>query len=155
MSAPSPDALRMRIQRLIEERPSGRAAALRLKLSPATGARWSLSVRQTCQVRAASQGRPKGRGTLDPHRAFLAEIIARDGGITMPELASGLEVAKWRTFGNLTTLRNRSARSSQFPRTRPGGQLGDAADGSAYPCRRLTINGLPPSQRLILWHWMR
>jgi len=39
MSAPLPDALRARFQRYIEEGLSGRAAALRLKLSPATGAR--------------------------------------------------------------------------------------------------------------------
>ena len=39
MSAPLPDALRARFQQLIEEGLSGRAAALRLKLSPATGAR--------------------------------------------------------------------------------------------------------------------
>ena len=38
MSAPLPDALRARFQGYIEEGLSGRAAALRLKLSPATGA---------------------------------------------------------------------------------------------------------------------
>ena len=37
MSAPLPEALRARFQRLIEEGFSGRAAALRLQLSPATG----------------------------------------------------------------------------------------------------------------------
>jgi len=41
MSAPSPEALWVRFQQLIEEGLSGRAAALRLKLSPATGVRWS------------------------------------------------------------------------------------------------------------------
>ncbi|QBY00384.1 hypothetical protein E2K80_06205 [Rhodophyticola sp. CCM32] len=43
MSAPLPDALRARFQKLIEEGLSGRAAALRLKLSLATGARWGLA----------------------------------------------------------------------------------------------------------------
>jgi transposase len=47
MSAPLPNALRARFQRLIEEGLSGRAAALRLKLSPATGARWGLVIRRT------------------------------------------------------------------------------------------------------------
>jgi transposase len=55
MSAPLPDALRVRFQKLIEEELSGRAAALRLKLSPATGARWSFSIRRAGQARAASQ----------------------------------------------------------------------------------------------------
>lgn len=93
MSAPLPGALRGRFQRLIEEGLSGRAAALRLKLSPATGARWSLSIRRNGQARAAPQGRPKGQGKLDPHRAFFAEVIAQDGDITMPELASALHDA--------------------------------------------------------------
>ena len=47
MSAPLPDALRARFQQLIEEGLSGRAAALRLKLSPVTGARWGLAIRRT------------------------------------------------------------------------------------------------------------
>ena len=70
MSAPLPNALRARFQRLIEEGLSGRAAALRLKLSPATGARWGLAIRCTGQARAAPQGRPRGKGKLDPHAAF-------------------------------------------------------------------------------------
>lgn len=84
MSASLQDAHRARFQRLIEEGLSGRAAALRLKVSPATGAPWSLSIRRTGQARAAPQGRPKGRGKLDPHRSFFAETIAQDGDITMP-----------------------------------------------------------------------
>ena len=93
MSAPLPDALRARFQKLIEEGLSGRAAALRLRLSPATGARWAFLIRQTGQARAAPQGRPSGKGKLDPHRTFLSEIIAQDGDITMPELASALHDA--------------------------------------------------------------
>mgnify|MGYP000350542524 CR=1 FL=1 len=89
MSAHLPDAFRTRFQLLFEEGFSGCAAALRLKLSPATGARWSLSIRRTGQARAAPQGRPKGKGKLDPHRAFFSE----DGDITMPELALALHDA--------------------------------------------------------------
>lgn len=47
MSAPFPEALRARFQRYIEEGLSGRAAALRLKLSSATGARWALAIWRT------------------------------------------------------------------------------------------------------------
>jgi len=90
MSAPLPEALRARFQRYIEEGLSGRGAALRLKLSPATGARWALAIRRTGRAEAAPQGRPKGRGKLDPHRDFFAEIIAQDGDITMPELSAAL-----------------------------------------------------------------
>ena len=90
MSAPLPDALRERFQRLIEEGLSGRGAALRLKVSPATGARWGSAIRRTGAARAAPQGRPKGKGKLDPHRSFFLEIIGQDGDITMPELAAAL-----------------------------------------------------------------
>lgn len=90
MSAPLPNALRERFQRLIEEGSSGRAAALRLKLSPATGARWGLAIRRTGRVRAAPLGRPGGKGKLDPHPALLIELIDQDGDMTMPELAGAL-----------------------------------------------------------------
>ena len=94
MSAPLPDTLRARFQQYIEEGLSGRAAALRLKLSPATGARWALAIRRTGRAEAAVQGRPKGKGKLDPHRGFFAEIIEQDGDITMPELSAALFDAK-------------------------------------------------------------
>ena len=93
MSAPLPSALRVRFQQYVEEGLSGRAAALRLKLSPATGARWALAIRRTGRAAAAPQGRPKGKGKLDPNRSFLAEVIKHDGDITMPELSAALHDA--------------------------------------------------------------
>jgi len=75
---------------LIGEGLSGRAAALRLKLSPATGARQGLAIRRTGATRAAPQGRPKGKGKPGHHRALLAGIIGQHGDITMPELAAAL-----------------------------------------------------------------
>ena len=73
MSAPLPNALRARFQKLVEEGLSGRAAALRLKVSHATGARWGQAIRRTGQAHAAPQGRPKGKGKLDPHHAFFSQ----------------------------------------------------------------------------------
>jgi len=75
MSAPLPSALRTRFQRYIEEGLSGRAAALRLKLSPATGARWARQVRTKGHAEPAPQGPPRGQGKLAPHQAFLEERI--------------------------------------------------------------------------------
>ena len=63
------------------------------KLSPATGVRLGLAIRRIGQVRAAPQGRPKGKGKPDPHRSFFAEVIEQDGDITMPELAFALHDA--------------------------------------------------------------
>lgn len=93
MSAPLPVALRSRFQRLIEEGFSGRAAAARLQVSPATGVRWASSIRQSGEARIAPQGRPKGKGKLDPHRAFFAEVLAQDGDMTMAELSAALHEA--------------------------------------------------------------
>ena len=73
MSAPLPDALRARFQRYVEEGLSGRAAAFRSRLSPATGAR---QVHRTGRIDPAPQGRPKGRGKLDPHPgSFLRSSV--------------------------------------------------------------------------------
>jgi transposase len=94
MSAPLPLALRTRFQKLIEEGLSGRAAALRLKLSAATGARWARQVRRTGNVEPAPQGRPPGQGKLAPHQAFFEDLIAQDPDITLFELRDALVEAE-------------------------------------------------------------
>jgi len=78
---------------LIKEGYSGRAAAQRLKLSPATGSRWSLAIRLTGHAKIARQGRPPGKGKLDPHREFLMGLLSQDGDMTMRELAGALRDA--------------------------------------------------------------
>lgn len=93
MSAPLPMALRARFQQYIEEGLSARAAASRLKLSAATGVRWAQSIRLRGDAKPARQGRPKGHGKLAQHRAFLEELIAQDGYISLLELAAALLAA--------------------------------------------------------------
>jgi hypothetical protein len=83
MSAPLPEAPPTRFQRLIEEEFSGRAAALRLKLSRATGARWARLVRTKSHAKPAPQEPPRGRGKLAPHQGFLEELTC-DHGIATP-----------------------------------------------------------------------
>lgn len=94
MSAPLPSALRARFQKYVEEGLSGRAAALRLKLSAATGARWARQVRTVGYASPAPQGRPPGRGKLAPHGAFIEELIAQDPDITLFELRDALADAE-------------------------------------------------------------
>ena len=77
MSAPLPSALRTRFRKYIEEGLSGRAAAARLRVSPATGARWARQIRTRGHADPAVQGRPPGSGKLSPHRAFMEELVAR------------------------------------------------------------------------------
>lgn len=90
MSAPLPNALRTRFQRYIEEGLSGRAAAMRLKLSPATGARWAQLIRMRGHAHPAPQGRPRGRGKLAPFQAFFEELVTQDPDITLFELRDAL-----------------------------------------------------------------
>ena len=94
MSAPLPDALRARFKACIEEGLSGRAAAARLKLSPATGTRWARAIRQHGTAAPARQGRPRGCGKLAPHQAFLEELVAQDPDITLYELRDALIMAE-------------------------------------------------------------
>jgi transposase len=93
MSAALPSELRGRFRAYIAEGLSGRAAAAQLKLSAATGVRWQRKLRETGSVAPEVQGRPLGRGKLAAHRAFLEELVAQDGDITLPELAGALEAA--------------------------------------------------------------
>ncbi|MFW8637586.1 IS630 family transposase [Cribrihabitans pelagius] len=90
MSAPLPWALRARFQEYIEEGLSGRSAALRLKLSPATGARRAREIRTRGHADPAPQGRPRGGGKLAPYRAFFEELVVQDPDITLFELRDAL-----------------------------------------------------------------
>ena len=94
MSAPLPSALRLRFQNYIEEGLSGRAAAGRLKVSPATGARWARQIRTRGHAEAAVQGRPPGSGKLAPHQGFIEELVAQDPDITLYELRDALAEAE-------------------------------------------------------------
>ncbi len=86
MPAPLPSALRARFEEYIAEGLSGRAAAARLKLSAATGVRWKRKLHETGAIEPAPRGRPRGHGKLAPHQAFLEELLAQDGDITLSEL---------------------------------------------------------------------
>ena len=94
MSAPLPSALRTRFQKFTEEGLSGRAAALRVKLSPATGARWARQGRTKGHAEPAPQGPPRGKGKLAPDQAFLEELVAQDPDITLFELRDALADAE-------------------------------------------------------------
>ena len=94
MSAPLPSALRTRFRKYIEEGLSGRAAAARLRVPPASGARWARQIRTRGHADPAVQGRPPGSGKLSPHRAFVEELVAQDPDITLFELRDALAEAE-------------------------------------------------------------
>jgi transposase len=93
MSASLPSALRARFEECIKEGLRDRTAAARLKLSTATGVRWQRKLRKTGLIEPEHQRRSPGHGKLSRHQAFLEELVAQDGDITLPEFAGALEAA--------------------------------------------------------------
>ncbi|WP_164354995.1 transposase [Sulfitobacter sediminilitoris] len=55
--------------------------------------RWQRKLRETGSIEPELQGRPSGHGKLSAHQAFLEELVAQDGDITLPEPPGALEVA--------------------------------------------------------------
>jgi transposase len=94
MPAPLSPDLRRRFQRYIEDGLSGRDAARRLMISPATGARLAKRVRRGEPLAPRKCGRPSGWGKLGPHHDFLRELVEQDPDITMPELRDALAEAE-------------------------------------------------------------
>ncbi len=94
MPAPLSLDLRRRFQRYIEDGLSGREAARRLMISPATGARLAGRVRRGEPLAPRKCGRPSGWGKLGPHRDLLKELVEQDPDITMPELRDALAEAE-------------------------------------------------------------
>ncbi|MFC6640011.1 hypothetical protein ACFQDR_23915 [Sulfitobacter sediminilitoris] len=47
--------------------------------------RWQRKLRETGSIEPELQGRPSGHGKLSAHQAFLEELVAQDGDITLPE----------------------------------------------------------------------
>ena len=94
MPAPLSLDIRRRFQRCIEDGLSGREAARRLMISPATGARLVRRVRSGAPITPAKCGRPVGWGKLGPCRTFLLEVVAQDPDITLRELRVALAEAE-------------------------------------------------------------
>ena len=103
MPAPLSLDIRRRFQRCIEDGLSGREAARRLMISPATGARLVKRVRCGASITPAKCGRPAGWGKLGPCKAFLLEVVAQDPDITLRELQGALAEAEG-VWANATSL---------------------------------------------------
>ncbi|WP_310619020.1 IS630 family transposase [Flexibacterium corallicola] len=86
--------LRLRFKRLILSGMSGREAARRLLISPASGSRLARKVREGQSLIPVRTGRPKGGGKLEPYLSFLRELVNQDGDITLMELCDALFMAE-------------------------------------------------------------
>jgi transposase len=94
MPAPLSLDLHRRFQLCLEEGPSGREAARRLRISAATGSRLAQKVRRGASLAHRKSCRPPGSDKLGPHREFLLELVARDRDITLFELRDALTEAE-------------------------------------------------------------
>ena len=95
MPVPLSQDLRVRFQRLIEEEGlSGREAARRLLISPASGVRLAAKVRAGESLEPKKCGAPPGRGKLGPYHGFLVELVEQDPDITLFELRDALAEAE-------------------------------------------------------------
>lgn len=130
MPAPLSLDLRLRFSRYIEDGLSGREAARRLRISPATGSRLARRVRRGAPLEPEKCGRPKGWGKLGAHLGLLQELVEQDPDITMPELKGALfeaegvrvhETSLSRALRRLgfTYKKNRWSRTSESAPTSP------------------------------------
>jgi transposase len=85
--------LRHRVIAAIEDGLSTRAAAARFCVGVATAGAWARLKRATGDVRPARQGPPEG-SKLDPHAAFILELIAARPDIALVEIAERLEAER-------------------------------------------------------------
>lgn len=92
--APLSQDLRRRFERYIENSLSGREAARRLLISPATGVLLARRVLWDEPLVAQKCGRPLGWGKLGAHKALLIELVEQDPYITMSELKGALAEAE-------------------------------------------------------------
>ena len=143
MPAPLSLDIRRRFQRCIEEGFSGRGAARRLMISPATGTRLAKRVRSGAVITPAKCGRPLGWGKLGPCKAFLLEVVAQDPDITLRELQAALVEAEG-VRANETSLSRALHRlgftykKSRWSLTRSAGRTSPApaATGKGTACLR-------------------
>ena len=156
MPAPLSLDIRCRFQRCIEDGLSGREAARRLMISPATGARLAKRVRSGAPITPAKCGRPAGWGKLGACKDFLLEVVGQDPDITLRELQGALAEAEGvhanqtslsRALGRLgfTYEKSRWSRTSSDAPTSPGPAA--TGSGSACPQHRSTPNAWSSSTR--------
>ena len=85
--------IRLRFERYISGGLSGREAARRLMISPATASRLGQKIARGESLAPARCGRKQGKGKLAPHHGFLIELVTQDPDITLYELRDALRAA--------------------------------------------------------------
>lgn len=85
--------IRRRFHRCIEDGLSGREAARRLMISPATASRLGRKIARGDSLSPVPCGPKRGNGKLAPYHDFLIELVTQDPDITLYELRDALLTA--------------------------------------------------------------
>lgn len=97
---------------------SRRQAAKRFGVSAATAVRWMTALATTGTVAARPQGRAR-RSKLDPHEAFLRDLIAERDDITLEEMRVRLREEHALTVGLGTLWSFLDARGLTYKKSQP------------------------------------
>jgi len=81
--------LRRRVIEAIDAGMSARAAAVRFSVGASTAINWHRRWRERGMLEAGRQGKPR-RSKLDPHEAFILELVAERKDIALHEIAEAL-----------------------------------------------------------------
>jgi transposase len=82
--------IRSRVTQAVSDGMSRRAAAARFAVSASSVIRWAARVAREGTVARRKPGRPRGKGRLSDHLAFLTAAVEAAPDLTMPELAARL-----------------------------------------------------------------
>ena len=129
MSRAYSEDLRDRVLDAVAAGSSARRAAARFGIGVATAVRWVRRWRESGERRALRQGYPK-RSILDPHEAFLFDLVDEQSDITLDEMCvrlhdeRGVKVARvtvWRFFDRRgwSFKKRQAMRTSRRERTSP------------------------------------
>jgi transposase len=86
--------LRLRVTRAVSDGMSRRAAAERFAVSASSAVRWVERAVREGTPAARRERRPRGRGRLSDHLAFLMAAVEAEPDVTMPELATRLQAER-------------------------------------------------------------
>jgi len=81
--------LRRRVIAAIDAAMSARAAAARFSVGASTAINWHRRWRETGRIAPGRQGKPR-RSKLDPHEAFILELVGERKDIALHEIAESL-----------------------------------------------------------------
>src|SRR3546814_17789908 len=90
MGRPYSDDIRVRVGGAVGAGQSRRGAANRFGVSASSAIRWVSRMASEGTASARMQGRPRGKGQLSDHLAYLTAAVEAEPDLQMPELATSL-----------------------------------------------------------------